>query len=139
MFSHFKPRDATPENFFFSNLVSPTCIHLTVYVCIIHVRQKANSLKNITWSVLQKQNIQGKKVYNFEEKMFWNHTEACSVFSSAATRNKLCYWTIIGKAISAGFKTQDFQARFQALSGKGLHSFKIFSCYFALFSCYCNT
>ena len=45
----------------------------------------------------------------------------------------------IGKALSAGFKTQDFQVRFQVLSGKGLHSFKIFSCYFKLFSCYCNS
>ena len=27
-------------------------------------RQEANSLENITWSVLGKQNIQGKKVYS---------------------------------------------------------------------------
>ena len=59
--------------------------------------------------------------------MFWNHVEVCSVFCLAATRKNICYQTI-GKAISAGFKTQNFQAHFQALSGKGLCSFKIFSC-----------
>ena len=59
--------------------------------------------------------------------MFWNHVEVCSVFCSAATRKNICYQTI-GKAISAGFKTQNFQAHFQALSGKGMRSFKIFSC-----------
>ena len=40
-------------------------------------------------------------------------------FCSAAMRNKICYQTI-GKAISVGLKTQNFQARFQALSKKGL-------------------
>ena len=33
------------------------------YVCIIYEETKANSLENITWSELGKQNIQAKKVY----------------------------------------------------------------------------
>ena len=36
-------------------------VHPRAYVCIIN--EKANSLENITWSVLGKQKIQGKKVY----------------------------------------------------------------------------
>ena len=36
-------------------------------------------------------------------------------FCSAATRNKIYYQTV-GKAISAGFKMLNVQARFQALS-----------------------
>ena len=39
------------------------------------------------------------------------------------TRNKICYQTE-GKAISAGFKTQNFPAHFQAHTGKGLRSAK---------------
>ena len=45
-------------------------------------------------------------------------------FFSAATRKKLCYQTI-GKGISAGFNTQNFQACFQALSGKGGKGFAL--------------
>ena len=44
-------------------------------------------------------------------------------FYSAATRNNI-YIQTIGKANSAGFKTQNLKARF--LSRKGLRSFKIF-------------
>ena len=47
--------------------------------------------------------------------MFWNHVEVCNVFCLGAMRKNMCYQTI-GKAISAGFKMQNFQARFQALS-----------------------
>ena len=36
-------------------------VHPRACVCIINKRQKANSLGNITWSELGKQNIQGKK------------------------------------------------------------------------------
>ena len=39
-------------------------------------------------------------------------------------RNKLCYQTI-GKAISAGFNTQNFQACFQAVSAKGGKGFAL--------------
>ena len=63
----------------------------------------------------------------------------CFLFSEPATKNTICYQTV-EKAISAGFKMQTLQAHFQALSGKGLCSFKtIFSCYFTLSSCYCNS
>ena len=50
--------------------------------------------------------------------MFWNHVEIYSVFCSAATRNNICYQTI-GKAISAGFKTLNFQLVFKLVPGKG--------------------
>ena len=40
-------------------------VHPRAYVCIINKRQKANSLGDITWSDLAKQNIQGKKVYSY--------------------------------------------------------------------------
>ena len=36
-------------------------VHPHACVCIVSKRQKANSLGNITWSELGKQNIQGKK------------------------------------------------------------------------------
>ena len=61
----------------------------------------------------------------------------CVYLVRASLNFKICYQPI-GKANSAGFKTQNFQVRFQTLSGEGLRSFKIFSCYFTLFSCYCN-
>ena len=48
--------------FFFSNFVPCACIHVPMYAFLMK-RQKANSLKNITWSELGKQNVQGKKVY----------------------------------------------------------------------------
>ena len=38
-------------------------VYSHAYVCILMKRQKANSLKSITWSELGKQNIQVKKVY----------------------------------------------------------------------------
>ena len=47
----------------------------------------------------------------------------CFLFSEPAMKNTICYQTV-EKAISAGFKTQTLQAHFQALSGKGLRSFK---------------
>ena len=48
--------------------------------------------------------------------MLRNHVEVCRVFCyEPATRNKISYQTV-GKAISAGFKMQTFQADFQALS-----------------------
>ena len=40
-------------------------VHPHACVCIINERQKVNSLENITWSELGKQNIQAKKVYSF--------------------------------------------------------------------------
>ena len=40
--------------------------------------------------------------------MSWHHVELCNVFCSAAMRNNICYQTI-GKAISAGFKTLNFE------------------------------
>ena len=39
----------------------PMYVHPHACVCIVSKRQKANSLGNITWSELGKQNIQGKK------------------------------------------------------------------------------
>jgi len=53
----------------------------------------------------------------------WSRGMQCFLFPEPATRNKICYQTV-GKAISAGFKTQTFQAHFRALSGKGLGSFQ---------------
>ena len=59
-----RPRDGTLEElfFFFSNFVPCACIHAPMYAFLMK-RQKANSLENITWSELGKQNVQGKKVY----------------------------------------------------------------------------
>ena len=52
----------------------------------------------------------------------------CFLFPEPATRNKIYYQIhVVGKAISAGFKTQTFQAHFHALSRKGLRCFKLFS------------
>ena len=50
--------------------------------------------------------------------MLWNHIEVCSVFCSAATRYNICYQTI-GKAISAGFKTQISSLIFKLFPEKG--------------------
>ena len=58
----------------------------------------------------------------------WSRGMQCFLFPEPAMRNEICYQTV-GKAISAGFKTQTFQAHFRALSGKGLCYFKTFSCY----------
>ena len=64
------------------------------------------------------------KFWDFSILMMTSKTcRVCSVFwlfCSAATRNKICY------------QTKNFQACFQALSGKVLRSFKIFSGYFTL-------
>ena len=74
--------------------------------------------------------------------MFWNNVEVCSVICSLRQlqeiilNSKFCY-QMVRKAISAWFKTQNFLAHFQALFRKGLCSFKIFSCYYTLFSCHC--
>ena len=69
--------------------------------------------------------VNSKKIYL--ETMYMKRYAV--FFCLTAMRNKICYQTI-GKAISAGFKTQNLQAHFQALSGRGLRCFKIFSCYF---------
>ena len=50
LFSHFRPRDSTTENYFQA--------HINAYLM---KRQKANSLDSITWSELRKQSIQAKK------------------------------------------------------------------------------
>ena len=50
LFSHFRPRDSTTENYFHA--------HINAYLM---KRQKANSLESITWSELGKQSIQAKK------------------------------------------------------------------------------
>ena len=74
--------------------------------------------------------------------MFWNHVEVCSVICSPRQLQEIIlnskfWYQMVGKAISAWFKRQNFLAHFQALSRKGLCSFKIFSCYYTLFSCHC--
>ena len=58
LFSHFRPRDVTPGNTFFQMSSSARA-----YVCITHVKTKRNSLGNITWSEMGKQNVQAKEVH----------------------------------------------------------------------------
>ena len=60
LFSHFRPRDVTLGNSFFQ-MWSYTHAH----VCITYEKkkQKKNSLRNITWSEMGKQNVQAKEVH----------------------------------------------------------------------------
>ena len=50
----------------------PMQVHPCAFVCMIIKRQKANSLENITWSELGKQNMQAKKVYS---KYTWSSSK----------------------------------------------------------------
>ena len=62
LFSHFRQCDDTPENCSFQMspyTLASTCISMHK---LFMKRQKPNSLENITWSELGKQNIQAKKV-----------------------------------------------------------------------------
>ena len=65
-FSHFRSRDGTSENCFFQ--MSFVHVHLRAYVCIIN--EKANSLENIPWSDLGKQNILEAKAFYCQISFF---------------------------------------------------------------------
>ena len=58
LFSHFRPRDATPENSFFQ-----VSSYARANVRITCEKTKENSHENITWSEIGKQNVQAEKVY----------------------------------------------------------------------------
>ena len=61
LFSHFRPCDDTPENCSFQMspyTLASACISMHK---LFMKRQKPNSLENIMWSELGKQNIQAKK------------------------------------------------------------------------------
>ena len=60
LFSHFRSRDVTLGNGFFQ-----MWSYARAYVCITHEKQKENSLGNITWSEMGKQNVQAKEVHWF--------------------------------------------------------------------------
>ena len=55
LFSHFRPRDVTQGNSFFQ---------MSSYAQLMK-KQKENSLGNITWSEMGKQNVQTKEVYSW--------------------------------------------------------------------------
>ena len=65
LFSHFTLRDVTPGNTFFQMSSSARA-----YVCIIYVKQKENSPRNITWSEMGKQNVQAKEVH-YHPKLYY--------------------------------------------------------------------
>ena len=62
LFFQYRPRDGTLEELVFFFKFRRMHVLPCAHVCIMK-RQKANSLENITWSELEKQNIQDKKVY----------------------------------------------------------------------------
>ena len=59
LFSHFRPRDATRGNSFFQmSSYARANVRITK-----EKKQKENSHEGITWSEMEKQNVQAKEVY----------------------------------------------------------------------------
>ena len=58
LFSHFRPRDATRGNSFFQ-----MSSYARANLRITNKKQKENSHEGITWSEMEKQNVQAEKVY----------------------------------------------------------------------------
>ena len=56
LFSHFRPRDVTLGKTFFQ-----MSSYARQYVRITYEKRKENSLENITWSEMGKQNVQAKR------------------------------------------------------------------------------
>ena len=90
LFSHFSPRDGTPENCFFQ---IQSYARASMCMCMHNFkmkRQKANSLENITWSELGKQNIQAW--FLLTTSYFFNYKQICTNMSyELITRTKKCF------------------------------------------------